>query len=500
VRDLRTGLEFQMGGTVDDLENALDVTIQTATQLGAIGTEVKQPVDPAATAQTSTNKFATPSHAGETHTVRENHTWLYVVLAATVVCLLAVAFAILPRRRSKTLPSMIMFSGLFVFGNASMATQPNDADPYEHTSQYEFNCGLNCTYVALRLVGAEVKLHEIADRLALGANYERAASFADIADVMVAYGCRADGLKATSLDSLLANIDIGEVGIIRSQTEDEKIGHFSILWRRNQDYIVVDPPHDPQLMDREIAKDHFESIQATGEFLRLTKPKQLVGARLRFVEDPIDLGSIPMGATETEVPVAIKNEGTAVLVVTKIQGSCGCMSNWEGVVRLEPGEETIKTLKMDVRRLSTGRTTRQIVVHSNDEETPGKVVNIVAEVLQNENNKSGVRIFPLSVTPGRALRDEVQDDIYRVTVVSGDVAESRIRSVSAEPGSTFLDVEVAEGGTEIVYGQERQIWRLAMRWRNVPPIGKYEETIKVTIIYEGEQEEVAYVTIRGEVL
>jgi hypothetical protein len=102
VRDLRTGLEFQMGGTIDDLESALDATIHTATQLGAIGTEVNQPVDPAPTAQTSTNKFATPSHAGETQTVRENHTWLYVVLAATVVCLLAVAFVILPRRRSKT--------------------------------------------------------------------------------------------------------------------------------------------------------------------------------------------------------------------------------------------------------------------------------------------------------------------------------------------------------------------------------------------------------------
>jgi hypothetical protein len=91
-------------------------------------------------------------------------------------------------------------------------------------------------------------------------------------------------------------------------------------------------------------------------------------ARIKFLEDYWDFGSIPLNAVVTH-DFPIKNEGTDTLVITAVKPTCGCTTAPLESDRIAPGEVENLHVQLNTKKLN-GLVNKFINIECNDPISP----------------------------------------------------------------------------------------------------------------------------------
>lgn len=93
---------------------------------------------------------------------------------------------------------------------------------------------------------------------------------------------------------------------------------------------------------------------------------------LKFETETIDYGKIPLGSDGKRVFI-FTNVGTAPLIITRVQASCGCTVPRKPDAPIMPGENGQIEVSYDTKR--PGGFSKAITIYSNAK-TPRKIVKI----------------------------------------------------------------------------------------------------------------------------
>jgi hypothetical protein len=102
------------------------------------------------------------------------------------------------------------------------------------------------------------------------------------------------------------------------------------------------------------------------------------GPRIRVDPESFDFGGTLPGKTLRREFV-IRNFGDAELVIEGISTTCGCTAALPAEDRVKPGGSTPLRVTFETRRY-TGRVVREVLVRSNDPQTPLLRIRVTATV------------------------------------------------------------------------------------------------------------------------
>jgi hypothetical protein len=102
-----------------------------------------------------------------------------------------------------------------------------------------------------------------------------------------------------------------------------------------------------------------------------------MGASISWKADVIDMGEIPQG-TPKSIDFEFTNNSSKVVLITNVQGSCGCTATNYTKTAIEPGKKGSVTATYNAA--NKGAFTKTVTVTTNAEETP-KVLTFKGTVL-----------------------------------------------------------------------------------------------------------------------
>jgi hypothetical protein len=159
------------------------------------------------------------------------------------------------------------------------------------------------------------------------------------------------------------------------------------------------------------------------------------GPRASFDKDGHDYGRVMYGETVTEEFI-LTNTGDETLVIEKIKSSCDCTRAVKGSSEIPPNGNTKIVAAFDTTGLKPGRTKREIIVQTNDPQTPLTKLTLLAEVVRE------LTVDP----PSLALRLPEE--------AAGATFSLKIKNLADKP-CTVKGLQVPEG--EIEAGMQPQV-------------------------------------------
>jgi hypothetical protein len=112
--------------------------------------------------------------------------------------------------------------------------------------------------------------------------------------------------------------------------------------------------------------------------VRATEEKAPAAPRIRVEPDGFDFGKALPGKTLRK-EFALRNFGDAELVIEGVTTTCGCTAALTADSRVKPGGTTLLRVTLETRSYS-GKLERQVLVRSNDPQTPLLPVKVSATV------------------------------------------------------------------------------------------------------------------------
>ncbi len=119
-----------------------------------------------------------------------------------------------------------------------------------------------------------------------------------------------------------------------------------------------------------------ETSSETGDWKPEVDPASK--ARIEFVEDFWDFGSIPAGAI-VKHDYVFKNIGTDTLEITRVKPTCGCTTAPLPSSKLAPGEASEISASLDTKKLK-GVIRKSILIDSNDPINPYLKISFKARI------------------------------------------------------------------------------------------------------------------------
>jgi hypothetical protein len=122
------------------------------------------------------------------------------------------------------------------------------------------------------------------------------------------------------------------------------------------------------------------NAQATTKAIKkvAAKAAKVEGAGMVFISETIDYGTIAHNA-DGKREFVFTNNGTAPLVITNAQGSCGCTVPSSPKEPIAPGAKGVIGVNYDTARV--GAFTKTVTISSNAAGQPTKVLTIKGNVL-----------------------------------------------------------------------------------------------------------------------
>lgn len=132
------------------------------------------------------------------------------------------------------------------------------------------------------------------------------------------------------------------------------------------------------------------TLAGLGLIAALTAPPAVAGdekraatPRIRVEPDGFDFGMAQQNKTLRK-EFTLRNFGDAELVIEGVSTTCGCTAAITAEKHVEPGGSTQLRVTLETRSYS-GKVERQVLVRSNDPETPLLAVKVSATVEKAEN-------------------------------------------------------------------------------------------------------------------
>ncbi len=101
-------------------------------------------------------------------------------------------------------------------------------------------------------------------------------------------------------------------------------------------------------------------------------------ARIEFIEDFWDFGSIPKGSV-VKYDFAFKNTGSDTLIITRVKPTCGCTTAPLSSDKIAPGETAEISASLDTKKLR-GTVRKSILIDSNDPINPYLKISFKAKI------------------------------------------------------------------------------------------------------------------------
>jgi hypothetical protein len=123
------------------------------------------------------------------------------------------------------------------------------------------------------------------------------------------------------------------------------------------------------------------------------------GASISVNKDTHDYGEIKQGA-DPYCQFVVKNTGTAPLIISNAQGSCGCTVPEWSQEPVMPGKTTIIKVKYDTQRL--GMINKSVTLTSNATNEPSMVLKIKGNISAADAAPATPVAAPAPATPAKS--------------------------------------------------------------------------------------------------
>ncbi len=133
------------------------------------------------------------------------------------------------------------------------------------------------------------------------------------------------------------------------------------------------------------------------------------GPRISFDAVEHDFGEVMHGESPS-VELKLTNTGDAVLVLGRIDSSCGCAKGVRGSKDIAPGASSKIFVQINTKGMYSGLHSKSIVVHSNDPERPLTTIKLNFNVVRN------ISIEPRTL--GRSLAEWGKDAVFTLTATN----------------------------------------------------------------------------------
>lgn len=109
------------------------------------------------------------------------------------------------------------------------------------------------------------------------------------------------------------------------------------------------------------------------------------GPRINAIGKEWDLGNVPMGGKAEKV-FEISNGGSSDLVIENVKSCCGYsvtdISSW----KIKPGKRSKFRVSVDASRKGLGTDRKEIMIRSNDKESPMLRVPVRSEIVKKRSS------------------------------------------------------------------------------------------------------------------
>ena len=260
VEDQINNISYKSGLDPEQLLDVLDETVEKSLNVGDAELSSDSVDEEEHKKENELSQISDPNSKSEVRALQDNEQQphrrqsfvLYLAIGIGVV--LAVLCLILLKRKNKTIITALIIS--FFLTNHQIALAETQIQRYDSTSkdEYNWNCGFNVTYVALRFFQKEIVFPSVVKQLNIGRQFKRNATFLDIKNCLEKNELLVSGYKANSPKEIVDFAKPGHILIIREHAYygDQDIGHF-IVFRRIQDrFQIIDPPYSPKSFTSDI--------------------------------------------------------------------------------------------------------------------------------------------------------------------------------------------------------------------------------------------------------
>jgi hypothetical protein len=423
----------------------------------------------------------------------------WVVIGCTAAVPVGAIGLFLARRRWRGWRAAVIILGLpaLVFAVEPVAPhqpQIEGPDTDSATESLRENCGVNVTYLALRLFGFSAAVGDVAKDLGVGPSHEKLRSFADIKRVLARRSLEVQGLRADTLEGVLNWVTPGRIVTLKL-SDSPRQGHFVLLVASGDDVIVVDPPYQPRRLPRSDAIRNQLLLTSTNEFLVITRAALTQGSGLVLPQSVIDAGELPYLGDVAVVEVPVANAGTNVLRITDVRGDCSCFAGFEGDLELTPGERGELRIRMK-KELLPEAGQRQFAIITDHPSGPAQVVT-VRFTRHKLPTPQDVVIAPRRIDMGRGSARSLQARSWPIRVSLppswGSDADVRI-----EASGKNLRVDLRPADCIDADDDGRRILVYSVSW-TVPPQDTFSELLRIEVIpADGAPVQTMTIPVRGD--
>lgn len=133
------------------------------------------------------------------------------------------------------------------------------------------------------------------------------------------------------------------------------------------------------------------------------------GPRIDFADREHDFGDVIHGQSPS-AELTFSNAGDELLVIEKIESSCGCAKAIRGSRRVAPGAKSTLYAQIDTFGMQPGKHLKTIAVYCNDKEHPVTTVRLIFNVVRH-----------VSITPdmvATSLPEPNMSSVFRVSATN----------------------------------------------------------------------------------
>ena len=223
IQDKRTGVVFPSGPDPEKLAESLD-KMAADVELFDATFQPSQARMPATTHPFSDRKATTAP--GMNQVLPSSHVFAWAGAGAVLVALLAISLVIVLKKRIRA-GTLVL---LLAMSSSARVALAQDGAGIE--MPYVLNCGVNLTYMTLKLLHRDVPLTGVATELGAGPTFARNCSLGEMKRVFEDHGLRAEGYKADLLEEAAAFFRPGTAIVVRktSMLGHQHVGHFVMAW------------------------------------------------------------------------------------------------------------------------------------------------------------------------------------------------------------------------------------------------------------------------------
>ena len=163
--------------------------------------------------------------------------------------------------------------------------------------------------------------------------------------------------------------------------------------------------------------------------------------------DEYNWGKVPAAQSKVNASVVFKNEGTEILIIKKVNPTCGCTAAKPEKDTLLPGDTTVMNVELRLGA-GTGITRKSITIETNDEARArvsyGLVVDIVRDIIFKPNEHINFRGENVVVGQEASETIIIKNNSAKNIKFSGMKIEPDIVKVTVPPDFTLTPNEEIE--------------------------------------------------------